>query len=112
MMSEVFKNKQGYIVVASKCVDCDNAANGHVIDVFIDQDANGKRIWRRALNSTICQEKLKRDKIKSENVLLEKPYLRTESRDFRIELAKLQNDGNEICGVCVSHFYADYLDEQ
>ena len=110
-MSVTFKNQPGYIVVASNCVDCDNAVNGHVIDILVDQDVNGKRYWSRMSQSTICQEKLKADKIQGKDILTE-PYLRTESRDFRNALAELQNGDNEICGVCVSHFYADYLDEE
>lgn len=105
----VFKDEPGYLVVDAKCVDCDDAKNAHVIKVRIDQDEDGHRQFQRDSKSTICGEPLSSGKIGDGRVT--KTYLKSESKDLRSKLAELQNTGYEICGVCVSHFYADYVDE-
>ena len=105
----VLKNEPGYLVVEAKCVDCDDAKNAHVIKVRIDQDEEGHRQFQRDSKSTICGESLLPGKIGDGRVT--NTYLESESRDLRSKLAELQNSRHEICGVCVSHFYADYVDE-
>ena len=92
----------GWAIYDSQYIDAEEAKNIHVVECKITVDENGKKTFvpNRQLE-TVCQVKLK--KYISRKCI----DFSTEPSEIRLKLTKLQNEGKEVCGTCVSHFYAD-----
>ena len=92
----------GWAIYPSKDIDADNAQNIHVAECEI-KTVNGERKFTlNKSQETICGEKLISLQKERRNILVS-----ADASEIRSKLANLQNGGNEVCGVCVSHFYAD-----
>lgn len=82
-------------------MDVKNSNNLHVAEIVIVVDQFGKKSYR--LNRSckaVCGEEIK------EHQNQKIPYFDDVSK-LRLRLATLQNEGKEVCGRCVAHFYAD-----
>ena len=93
----------GWATYESQYIEGGSAKNIHVVEAMVTCDANGKVTGAKpnAKLETVC----KRYKLVKEG----RKYgvAATDASTMRMLLAKLQNDGNEVCGHCVAHFYAD-----
>ena len=95
------EGSNGWAIYTSKNIDADNAQNIHVAEGEI-KTVNGERTFTlNKSRETICGEKLI-SLPKGRRILVS-----ADASKIRSQLANLQNEGNEVCGVCVSHFYAD-----
>ena len=95
------EGSNGWAIYPSKNIDADNAQNIHVAEGEI-KTVNGERKFTLHKSRTICGEKLISLQKGRRNILVS-----ADASRIRSQLANLQNGGNEVCGVCVSHFYAD-----
>ena len=87
-------------IYESKCIDANDAKNIHVADGNT-RFVNGSPTF--VLNNkreTVCKQEIKANAGQS-------IYSSMSASTIRSHLAQLQNDGKEVCGTCVSHFYAD-----
>ena len=90
----------GWAIYKSQYIDSDNAKNMHIAEVRIEkQDNGGEVVYLNKNKETICGLKL----VSRPTYL----YLSKSASDIRSKMAELQNGGHEVCGTCVSHFYAD-----
>jgi hypothetical protein len=88
-------------VFTRQSIDAASAKNMHIAEIKIQADKTGRKTYTlNGDHKTVCGESIN-DKEKQLKTYSEN------ASDFRSKLAQLQNDGNEVCGVCVSHFYAD-----
>ncbi len=90
-----------WAIYESQYIDAENAHNMHIVEGTIDLDEAGKRQFRpNSGKDTICSLKLKNGK---------RQYLfcSNDPSEIRSKVANLQNGGHEVCGTCVSRFYAD-----
>lgn len=96
----------GWVMVTKdKLIDNSNACNYHIIEAKIVVNADNSRSVS-AYNGkfkTCCGLEIKHDASYVSNTA----FLKEESDNFRIFLAKKQNAGWEICGNCVRRFYKD-----
>lgn len=106
---KVVKTASGYVLVAPDQVDCEEAKNVHVLPALIEVYNDKTREWVITQRKTCCNRDMRGGKLLC---IPGELFLKNESRDLRNELARLQNAKTRICGTCVSHFYADYLDEK
>ena len=91
----------GWAIYEKKFIDAECPKNIHVAEGKFWIDDKGKKKFRPISSlKTICNEKLI-DKNRIQIFCSDAPS------EIRSELAELQNTGKEVCGVCVSHFYAD-----
>ena len=96
------EGSNGWAIYPSKDIDADNAQNIHVAECEI-KTVNGERTFTlHKSQETICGEKLISLQKGRRDILVS-----ADASKIRSLLANLQNGGNEVCGVCVSHFYAD-----
>ncbi len=94
----------GWVIVESDQVDCENAANYHLVEVSIKPHPNGERdVSVNSDRETCCGWKL----LPQIEYLKEYVFLKSEVNNLRTALAKQQNGTWEICGRCVGHFYKD-----
>ena len=102
MAKIMFEHKgcDGWAICDSKYIDAKDARNMHVVEGNVINVAEGVRFRPNADLATICGKKLKRQE-RSWAFCSKNPS------EIRLMLAALQNKGNEVCGTCVSHFYAD-----
>lgn len=103
-MSEIsFKHEKcnGWGIYNSEYIDAEDARNIHVAEGIVEDDLpQDRKFYVNLKHETICGRKLV-DKDRRVG-----GFSKCAS-EIRSKLAKLQNDGNEVCGTCVSHFYAD-----
>ena len=92
----------GWVVVSPDVIVSDSANNYHVVEVEIKRE-DGKIVetFRNAKNETMCHGRFVKNGSHPNIVRAE------DAATMRLELAKLQNEGKEICGQCVARFYAD-----
>lgn len=88
-------------VFTRQSIDAASAKNMHIAEIKIQANKTGRKTYTlNGDHETVCGESI------NDKEMQLKTYSENAS-DFRSKLAQLQNDGNEVCGVCVSHFYAD-----
>ncbi len=91
----------GWAIYDRRYIEADEAHNIHVAECKITTNQNGQeRICPN--KETICGERLKDSSSGRSNI-----YHSKDATKIRLKLAELQNEGIEVCGTCVSHFYAD-----
>lgn len=92
----------GWAAYESQFIEGSGPCNVHVVEVLLEKDTDGK-IWATPTVGlgTVCGE---RKLISGKRTYL---FATTNLDEMRCELARLQNSGKEICGQCVSCFYAD-----
>ena len=75
----------------------------HIAEVRIERNNDGKvSVYLNDDDETICGEKLI-----SVDEGRHNSYWSKSASDIRSKVTELQNSGHEVCGTCVSHFYAD-----
>ncbi len=97
-----FKDRQcnAWAIYNSTNIDAEEPKNVHIAEVRIEkQDNGGEVVYLNKNKETICGLKL----VSRPTYL----YLSKSASDIRSKMAELQNGGHEVCGTCVSHFYAD-----
>lgn len=93
----------GWAIYDSTNIVAENSKNMHVAEVTIKRDNDGKvSAYLNDADETICGEKLISVDDGRQNY-----YCSKSASDIRSKMAELQNAGHEVCGTCVSHFYAD-----
>ena len=93
----------GWAIYDSTNIVAENSKNMHVAEVTIKRDNDGKvSVYLNDDEETICKNKLI-SKAKGRQY----SYFSQSASDIRSKMAELQNGGHEVCGTCVSHFYAD-----
>lgn len=95
-----YNESNGWAIVDSQYIDAENAQNIHVAEGEIVVVNQKQKFYLNSKEKTICGEKL----VKGEKEYL---FYSTNPSKIRSALANLQNNKNEVCGICVSHFYAD-----
>ena len=90
----------GWGVYESQYIAAEDAKNIHVAEGKFTVNSEGNRVFQvnRAAR-TICKEHLRPVKRALRHI--------HSVAEIRSMLAQLQNQCNEVCGTCVSHFYAD-----
>ncbi len=78
----------------------DNSNNLHIAEIRIVEKLGEKSYRLNRSNKAVCGEEIK------EHQNQKIPYFDDVSK-LRLRLATLQNEGKEVCGRCVAHFYAD-----
>jgi len=99
---------KGFVVIGPENLNCADPKNYHVLKATISEYEDGTRGWSPLENSTICSESIQKTEL---SALTKSMFFNSEVSKLRIYLADLQNTGTRICGVCDSHFYADYQQE-
>lgn len=92
-----------WAIYNSTNIAAENSKNMHIAEVTIKRDNDGKVSVR--LNDdeeTICKNKLIG---KAEGRRYS--YFSQSASDIRSKVTELQKSGREVCGTCVSRFYAD-----
>ena len=100
-----FKDRQcnAWAIYNSTNIVAENSKNMHVAEVAIKRDNDGKvSVYLNDDEETICKNKLI-SKAKGRRY----SYFSKSASDIRSKMAELQNGGHEVCGTCVSRFYAD-----
>ena len=97
-----YAESNGWAIYDSQYIDAENAQNIHVAEGKIVVKNHKKTFFINSKEETICKEKLKSIKEGRQN-----RFCSTDPSKIRSELENLQNQGYEVCGVCVSRFYAD-----
>ena len=93
----------GWAIYDSTNIVAEYSKNMHVAEVTIKRDNDGKvSVYLNDGEETICKKKLIS---KAEGRRCS--YFSQSASDIRSKMAELQNGGHEVCGTCVSHFYAD-----
>lgn len=107
---KIVKSGAGYVLVDPEQLDGTEPKNVHVLEANVKIYDDKSRGWEITKRVTCCGLDMR----KGNSLFCRhgEEYLKGESRALRNELARLQNTGTHVCGVCASHFYADYLDEQ
>ena len=100
------KRYDGYVIVDSQQMDCCESNNCHVLPATIVVNDDNTRGWEISCRQTICKENV--HKTGKLYCISGRKYLASEVDKLRRDLAEMQNGTYEICGVCVSHYYADY----
>ena len=103
MATEIQDGKcNGWAVIPKSILKKDDGRNFHITEVHIAKGAAGNDHLTYGANVTCCGLGIK------PSADYGKCFCRKESQDsFRIKLAEWQNDGYELCGRCVGHFYKD-----
>ena len=95
------KGCNGWAIYESQYIDSDNARNMHVVEGTITSEGGNVYFTPNAMLQTVCnRQKLKGGKKQNS-------FCSTDASKIRSKLAEFQNQGYEVCGTCVSHFYAD-----
>lgn len=84
-------------IYESQYIDAEISNNMHVVEC---RNSGEKSITPNNELETVCGQKLNRGNRKHSGKFID-------ASEIRLKLAQLQNQGNEVCGTCVSHFYAD-----
>lgn len=103
MATEMQDDKyNGWAVIHKDYLVDDDGRNYHIVEVQIEKGVDGKDHITYGATATCCGLAIK------PSADYGNCFRRKESQDsFRIELAKWQNEGYELCGRCVGHFYKD-----
>ena len=86
-----------WAIYEKQFIDADNAKNMHIVEGNITLD---DRFSPNTKHETLCGRRLKGS---IRRVLFHSKV----PSEMRSRCATLQNNENEVCGRCVSHFYAD-----
>lgn len=87
-------------VYESQYIAAEDAKNIHIAEGRSRIDEEGTPVFKvNQQHRTICGERILQ---KNGKICVFQDAMKLRSR-----LAELQNQGNEVCGTCVSHFYAD-----
>ena len=90
-----------WAIYESQYIDSNNAKNMHVVEGKISYQGGQKCFTPNSMLQTVCKkQKLKAGKKQNS-------FCSTDASRIRSKLAEFQNQGYEVCGTCVSHFYAD-----
>lgn len=90
-------NCNGWAIYKPQDIDVENAKNHHIADGIVNVDDSFRP---NAARETVCGQKLM--PTGTHNVFHTK-----DPAELRSKLSESQNNGKEVCGICVSHFYAD-----
>lgn len=94
-------NCNGWAIYEGKYIVGGNADNMHVAECSIQFDGAGnKQVVPNSAKETICKRHLV-------DYGRHYSFASTDASEMRLKLATLQNNGSEVCGTCVSRFYAD-----
>ncbi len=92
----------GWAVYGSASLAGEDPENIHVAEVCIDEN---DQFTMNKDEETICKRKLRpRGQRKS-------LYQTKDANAMRTYLANTQNNGTRVCGICVSRFYGDNVEE-
>ena len=94
------KGCDGWAIFNSKCIDAKGSRNMHVVEGNVINQAGSVIFLPNAEWTTISGKNLKRQGVAY-------TFCSKDPSEIRVMLANLQNKGNEVCGTCVSRFYAD-----
>ena len=93
----------GWAIYDSTNIAAKNSNNMHIAEVRIEEKDKGSvSVYLNDDDETICGEKLI-----SVDEGRHNSYWSKSASDIRSKVTELQNSGHEVCGTCVSHFYAD-----
>ncbi len=92
---------KGWAIYESQYIDADNAKNMHVAKGEITYHDGKEWFTPNSALKTVC-EKQNLKKGKKQN-----SFFSASASEIRSKLADFQNQGCEVCGTCVSRFYAD-----
>lgn len=100
-MDFVHNECNGWILMPPDAMNADNSRNYHVVEVKIGiNDEDGVKIVRNKNNRSLCNLEVKKGSLKH--------IFRSDNENqMRMELARIQNSGLEVCGNCVARFYKD-----
>lgn len=91
----------GWAIYDDEYIVGENARNIHVAECEIRFDENGnKHDFLNSARETVCKRHLVDGK-------RQYTISSTDDSEIRSNLTKLENQGNKVCGVCVSHFHVD-----
>jgi len=91
----------GWAIYESQYIDSDNARNMHVVEGAITSEGGKVYFTPNTKLKTVCnRQELKKGTRKYS-------FCSVKDSEIRSKLAEYQNQGYEVCGTCVSHFYAD-----
>lgn len=96
-----YEGSNGWAVYESQYIDADNGKNMHVVEGKITY-RDGKKFFtpNSELKTACSKQNLKKGNRKYS-------FASTSASEIRSALADFQNQGYEICGLCVSHFHLD-----
>lgn len=105
MATEIINDKcNGWAVIHKSNLIDDDGRNYHIVEVRIEKGTDGKDYVTDGAKAICCGLKIK------PSANFGNCISRKEDQDsFRIKLAKWQNEGYELCGRCVGHFYKDQV---
>ena len=93
----------GWAVYSSKNIAAGNSKNMHIAEVRIEEKDKGSvSVYLNDDDETICGETLISISEGRQNC-----YCSKSASQIRNKVTELQNNGNEVCGICVSHFHVD-----
>ena len=91
----------GWAIYEPQYIDADNGKNMHVVEGKITYRDGKKFFTPNSKLETACRKQnLKKGNRKYS-------FASTSDSEIRSTLADFQNQGYEICGLCVSHFHVD-----
>ena len=92
---------KGWAIYESQYIDADNAKNMHVAKGEITYHDGKEWFTPNSALKTVCEKQnLKKGNRKYS-------FASTSDSEISSTLADFQNQGYEICGLCVSHFHVD-----
>ena len=97
------KGCNGWAIYDSSNIAAKNSNNMHIAEVRIEEKDNGRvSVCLNDDDETICGETLISISEGRQNC-----YCSKSASQIRNKVTELQNNGNEVCGICVSHFHVD-----
>ncbi len=104
MATEIINDRcNGWAVIHKSNLIDDDGRNYHIVEVRIEKGTDGKDHVTYGAEATCCGLKLK------PSVNYGNFSRKEDQNSFRVNLAKWQNEGYELCGRCVGHFYKDQV---
>ena len=91
----------GWAIYEPQYIDADNGKNMHVVEGKITYRDGKKFFTPNSKLETACRKQ----NLKKGN--RQYSFASTSDSEIRSTLADSQNQGHEVCGMCVSRFYAD-----
>ena len=90
----------GWAIYDSQYIDAKDARNIHVVEGNVTNEAGEIHFRPNTGLATVCGKNLKRQGRAY-------TFCSKDPSEIRSKLAEFQNQGYEVCGTCVSRFYAD-----
>lgn len=93
----------GWAIYDRSNIAVEKSNNMHIAEVRIEEKGKGGvSVYLNDDNETICGETLISIDEGRQNC-----YCSKSASQIRNKVTELQNNGNEVCGICVSHFHVD-----